>query len=100
MKLDAIHELASQAYEGGADGNAAKMAEVPPASDAAARKVWLRKRWAARQGGEADRFREALVKGYGQEKGQAVQFAEAFEICEYGRQPSPDEIKQLFPFFK
>jgi N-acetylglucosamine malate deacetylase 1 len=29
-----------------------------------------------------------------------VQFAEAFEICEYGRQPSPDELKQLFPFFK
>jgi N-acetylglucosamine malate deacetylase 1 len=100
LKLEAIHELTSQAYEGGADGNATRMADVPPASDVAARKAWLRKRWAARQSGEADRFREALVKEYGPEKGQAVQFAEAFEICEYGRQPSPDELKQLFPFFK
>jgi N-acetylglucosamine malate deacetylase 1 len=100
LKLEAIHELTSQAYEGGADGNATRMADVPPASDVAARKAWLRKRWAARQSGEADRYREALVKGYGPERGQAVQFAEAFEICEYGRQPSPDELKQLFPFFK
>lgn len=98
QKLEAIHQLASQAYEGGADGNEQRMAAVPPAENEAGRKEWLRKRWTARQGGEADRFREALVKWYGQEKGQAVKFAEAFEICEYGRQPTPDEIKKLFPF--
>jgi hypothetical protein len=28
-----------------------------------------------------------------------VKFAEAFEICEYGRQPKAEEIKVLFPFF-
>jgi len=28
-----------------------------------------------------------------------VKFAEAFEICEYGRQPTAAEIKVLFPFF-
>jgi len=28
-----------------------------------------------------------------------VQYAEAFEICEYGRQPSESEIRELFPFF-
>lgn len=72
---------------------------MPPARDEAARKAWLRKRWEARQGGEADRFREALVKWYGPEQGKAVRFAEAFEVCEYGRQPNPDEIRQLFPFF-
>jgi LmbE family N-acetylglucosaminyl deacetylase len=98
QKLDSIHQLTSQAYEGGADGNEQRMASVPPAEDVAGRKEWLRKRWQARQSGEADRYREALIKWYGQEKGQAVKFAEAFEICEYGRQPTADEIKKLFPF--
>ena len=39
------------------------------------------------------------MRWYGEERGQAVKYAEAFEICEYGRRPTPDEIKQLFPFF-
>jgi len=29
-----------------------------------------------------------------------VQYAEAFEICEYGRQPDKAELKKLFPFFE
>jgi LmbE family N-acetylglucosaminyl deacetylase len=99
-KLGAIHELTSQAYEGGADGSEEKMATVPPAGDVEGRKTWLRKRWSARQSDEAERFRDAVVKWYGSEKGRAVKFAEAFEICEYGRQPTVDEIKQLFPFFE
>jgi hypothetical protein len=28
-----------------------------------------------------------------------VQYAEAFEICEYGRQPNKEELRKLFPFF-
>jgi N-acetylglucosamine malate deacetylase 1 len=100
LKLDAIHELASQAYEGGADGNEERMASVPPAENVSARKAWLRKRWETRQRGEADRYRDGLIQRYGAEKGKAVNFAEAFEICEYGRRPSPDEIKVLFPFFE
>jgi len=28
-----------------------------------------------------------------------VKYAEAFEICEYGRQPDHEELKKLFPFF-
>ena len=66
----------------------------------AGRKAWLRKQWEGRQRGEAERSREALTKWYGPEKGAAVKFAEAFEICEYGRQPSPEEIRMLFPFFE
>jgi len=100
LKLDAIHELTSQAYEGGADGSEASLAKLPPATDVAGRKKWLRKQWEGRQRGEAERFREGLIKWYGQEKGAAVKFAEAFEICEYGRQPSPEEIRKLFPFFE
>ena len=99
QKLTAIHEMPSQHYEGGADGSEEHVAKVPPASDEAGRKAWLRERWTKRQSGEANRFREGLIQWYGPEKGAAVKFAEAFEICEYGRQPKPEEIKVLFPFF-
>lgn len=99
QKVQALHEMPSQVYEGGASGSEEFVKAVPPASDVAARKAWLRNNWEKRQGGEAERFREALIKWYGPEKGAAVHFAEAFEICEYGRQPKPEEIKALFPFF-
>lgn len=99
LKVNAIHEMASQHYEGGADGSEESVAKVPPASDVAGRKAWLRARWEKRQGGEANRFRDDLIKWYGADQGKAVKFAEAFEICEYGRQPSKEEIKKLFPFF-
>jgi LmbE family N-acetylglucosaminyl deacetylase len=99
QKLDGIHELASQVYEGGAVGNEQFVRSVPPASDDAGRRAWLREKWETRQGKEATRFRAKLIELYGQERGKDVKFAEAFEICEYGRQPTPAEIKQLFPFF-
>jgi N-acetylglucosamine malate deacetylase 1 len=99
QKLTAIHEMPSQHYEGGANGSEEFVKTVPPASDEPGRKNWLRERWTRRQSGEADRFRDALIKRYGPEQGAAVKFAEAFEICEYGRQPSEAEIRKLFPFF-
>jgi N-acetylglucosamine malate deacetylase 1 len=98
-KLDALHELESQIYEGGANGSEELVKSVPPASDPAARKKWLRQSgWGRRDAAEADRFRDELVKRYGPEKGKAVQAAEAFEVCEYGRQPTPEELTRLFPF--
>jgi LmbE family N-acetylglucosaminyl deacetylase len=100
QKLDGLHELTSQAYEGGASGSAEYVAkEVPPASNEAARRAWLKRRWGARQSSEAEKYRDLLVKLYGEEKGRAVKYAETFEVCEYGRRPSAAEIKQLFPFY-
>jgi LmbE family N-acetylglucosaminyl deacetylase len=99
QKLDGLHELTSQAYEGGASGSAEFVAkDVPPANDESARRAWLKRRWGARQGGEADRHREALSKWYGAQQASKVRYAEVFEICEYGRQPSAAEIRLLFPF--
>jgi len=100
QKLDGIHELTSQHYEGGANGSEAYVATVPPASNEAGRRAWLKRRWALRQSGESDRYRDLLVKYYGPEKGKAVKYAETFEICEYGRRPSEGEIKKLFPFYE
>lgn len=99
QKLDGIHELTSQHYEGGANGSEQHVKSVPPASDEVGRRAWLKRRWGARQGGEADKYRDLLIKLYGEEKGKSVKYAETFEICEYGRRPSLEEIKKLFPFY-
>lgn len=46
-----------------------------------------------------DKVMQSLVKWYGTEKASSVKYAETFEICEYGRRPSDEEIRKLFPFF-
>lgn len=43
----------------------------------------------------AARFRAELISRYG-EAGGRIRFAEAFEICEYGAQPTPEEIQAMF----
>jgi hypothetical protein len=48
----------------------------------------------------ADQYRDRLIELYGQERGSQIQYAEAFEICQYGRQPSIDELKAMFPTFE
>ena len=55
-------------------------------------------RWARRQGNEANKFREQLIKLYGIEVGSKVKYAEAFEICEYGSRPTTGQLQELFPF--
>ena len=97
QKLDAIHELESQIYEGGASGNEEFVRGVPAATDVAGRKAWLKERWKDRQSRDIDRYRDLLVQTYGEEKGKAVKFVEAFELCEYGRKPTPGELRKLFP---
>jgi N-acetylglucosamine malate deacetylase 1 len=59
---------------------------------------WTRTRSEPRFAATAKRFRKELIRDMGEEKGNAVKFAEAFEICEYGTQPSPQDLKRLFPF--
>ncbi|MFY0683366.1 MAG: PIG-L family deacetylase [Balneola sp.] len=44
--------------------------------------------------------RKALEKWYGKEEGSKFKYAESFEICEYGKQPTEEEIRRLFPMFK
>ncbi|MHB0960610.1 MAG: PIG-L deacetylase family protein [Pirellulaceae bacterium] len=98
QKILAVSKLESQVFEGGANGNQALVDSIPPATDSEARLNWIRQRWTQRQAQEADTFRKSLIGWYGEQDGQAVKYAEVFEICEYGRRPSPDELKQLFPF--
>ncbi|MGB2900962.1 MAG: PIG-L family deacetylase [Candidatus Acidiferrum sp.] len=69
--------------------------EVP--KDPVARKTWLATRPIA-VGSVKPEWRDALERLYGPEA-QRIQHAEAFEITEYGRRPSEEEIRKLFPFF-
>lgn len=98
-KVKAIAELESQVFDGGALGDADKMAARPPVRMVDERLDYVREVWKNRAGGEARKYRQALLKWYGPERGEKVSYAEAFEICEYGTQPSDEEIRRLFPFF-
>jgi LmbE family N-acetylglucosaminyl deacetylase len=71
--------------------------QVP--ADKPARLAWTRDRTSKRAKSLADRFRPKLVELLGKERGDAVQAAEAFEVCEYGTQPSKAELLAIFPFF-
>ena len=44
----------------------------------------------------AEQYRERLVALYGPETGKKVQYAEAFQLSQYGRQVSVEQLKQLF----
>ena len=71
-----------------------KLEEVPKETSAA--KQWIKKQWTQRFKGLAMLYRETLRAKLGADA-DAVNYIEAFELCEYGRQPSPDELQAMFP---
>ena len=91
-KLDMLDAHVSQFYEW-LPWHDGLLDQVP--KDAAARKQWLATQQADKVLPE---WRPALEKRYGAAAAN-IQHAEAFEITEYGRQLSEQEIRQLFPFF-
>lgn len=60
-----------------------------------------RLKWLAewRKSSIKENVKNSLEKWYETEKASKVKHVEAFEICEYGRLPSNEEIRKLFPFF-
>jgi LmbE family N-acetylglucosaminyl deacetylase len=68
------------------------LVEVPGGKED--RIIWLSKRSAGTINPET---RASLVKWYGKEHADKVKYAEAFEICEYGAQPTDENIRKLFP---
>jgi LmbE family N-acetylglucosaminyl deacetylase len=97
-KLDALGVMVSQFYEGGANGSEALTPSEPAKQKA--RHQQVRDGFARRNTSLADRFRTDLAEWYGKDKAAQVKHAEAFELCEYGRQPDKDGLKKLFPFFE
>lgn len=100
QKMEAIWQLESQIESLWVRGDFERVVPVPregPAREA--RRQEVNNRFSRRNVAQADQYRDLLVELYGESKGRAVRYAEAFEVCEYGRQPSAEELKSLFPFF-
>ena len=93
-KIDMLDAHVSQFYEW-LPWTAGQLAQVP--KDPAERRKWLAVQPLAARKPQPE-WREALEKRYGAQAAR-IQYAEAFEITEYGHQPSEEEIRRLFPFF-
>jgi len=92
QKMYALSAHVSQFFEW-LPWTAGTLEQVPEGETA--RLEWLKKN---RKPGEiSSEKRQVLIKWYGTERGNKAQIAESFEICEYGRQPSDEEVKRLFP---
>ncbi|PYM16122.1 MAG: GlcNAc-PI de-N-acetylase [Verrucomicrobia bacterium] len=96
-KLDALGVIVSQFAEGGANGSADLLPADPEKQKQ--RHQQVRDGFARRNQSIADRFRAKLGDWYGKDRASKVKYAEAFEICEYGRRPDKAELSKLFPFF-
>ena len=66
-----------------------------PAGDAE-RAAYLLDLFKKRNVAVADQYRDRLVTLYGAERGKKIQYAEAFQLGQYGRQASPEELKSMF----
>lgn len=91
-KLNALDAHTSQVYEWlpWVDG---RLDDVP--KDPAARKRWLSEQ--RYRGNVSSAARAALEERYGKEAGKKIRVLEAFELCEYGRQPKLEELRAMFP---
>lgn len=87
--------------------------EVP--TDEAERRIWLRGTevtesttdeeilsrptsgdWSIRFAKSAAKFRDKLIAKYGEERGRKIRYAEVFQLCEYGTQPTKEFEAALF----
>lgn len=94
-KIEMLHCHASQMYEW-LPYNGGYLAQVP--DDPNDRKSWLQTRLEPRLAAIANRFRDQLIVGYGEEHGARIRFAEAFEACEYGAPLTGEARQRLFNF--
>jgi LmbE family N-acetylglucosaminyl deacetylase len=93
-KIDALHCHESQMYEW-LPYNVNKLDQVPDGDEA--RRKWLAQTRLPQFAEVADRFRDELIERYGEERGSEIQYAEAFENCEYGGRLTEENRNVLFP---
>jgi LmbE family N-acetylglucosaminyl deacetylase len=90
-KLDAISAHSSQVYEW-LPWVDERLDQVP--KDGRARRAWLDKEWSR----PIDScVRASLARRYGVERAGRIEHAEAFQVCEYGRRPTREEMEAIFP---
>ncbi len=95
-KLAAALALESQFLEGGCMGSADLYPKDPVKRKA--REQEVRREFESSFAQTANQYRKQLADWYGQEQAGKIRCAEAFEICEYGRRPSRQEIRDMFAF--
>jgi LmbE family N-acetylglucosaminyl deacetylase len=96
-KWACIESMPSQFADAGS-WQAATNPDVP--DDPEERREYLLEGTKQRFASLADAYRDRLVELYGEERGTSIQYAEVFEICQYGRSASVEELKELFPTFE
>jgi N-acetylglucosamine malate deacetylase 1 len=93
--VDALSVMESQFLEGGALGSEKNLWNSE--KERKEKVQAMRDGFARRYARVADQYRAELISRYGESKGKQVKHALAFEICEYGSQPSKAELNKLFP---
>jgi len=78
-------------------GSEERLTRIPKEPDA--RRRYYENKWKPRYSRAAEQHRDLLIKWYGEEKGQAIEYAQVFQVCGFGRRPSRNERQRLFPFF-
>ena len=96
QKWDCVSAMPSQ-FGDEHSWQASTGSDIP--SEDSERKAYLLDRVKQRNQAVADQYREQLIALYGQQKGSQVQYAEAFELCQYGSQVDVETLKTLFPSF-
>ena len=96
-KWDCIGDMPSQFAD--ADSWQARYRGNAPATQEA-RAAYILGQVQQRSAAVANQYRSLLVKLYGDQKGRAVKYAEAFELNQYGSPATADELKQMFPTFR
>lgn len=91
VKIAGLDAHTSQMYEW-LPWTAGRLDDVPEDPDE--RLEWMRQRWINREMSEAQRA--GLQKWYG-DNAANYRYAESFEIAEYGRRPTDEEIRMIFP---
>jgi N-acetylglucosamine malate deacetylase 1 len=92
-KWDCVGDMPSQFAD--ADSWQARYRGNAPA-DPAARAAMILNGVKQRSAEVANQHRALLVKLYGDQKGKAIKYAEAFELNQYGSGASVEELKQMF----
>lgn len=92
--IDALHCHTSQMYEWLPYVEQVDPAAIP--ADEADRKAFLTQWYVSRYQGRTVRYRQKLIDQFGSQRAERIRNVEAFEISEYGSQPSESLVADLF----